>query len=269
MSSDFEINKGRFQNIEIIIEDSKVRILHNSKDLKTFDFIWLFSLWSKRDVAYGISSYLNNHDIPHTERKEGRGTSKISDIIKFALANLPQPNTYYSCKYTEESIPKIKITCGFPMIAKRAKGSKGKGIFIIKSLRDLKKALTEIQESTSQYFFQAFIANDYDWGVLISNGNVLSGEKSFGMEGKYVNNAAQGAEEIFVPINDIPSEVKDIALKAAKELKLDWSRSDIVIDKKTNKPFILETNRFPGMTVGSPEEDAFVSFIQSELKLTY
>ena len=60
-------------------------------------------------------------------------------------------------------------------------------------------------------------------------------------------------------------EIKNIALNAGNALSLLWSRSDIIVDKNTHLPYILEVNRFPGITMGSTEVDGANNFIKNYL----
>jgi glutathione synthase/RimK-type ligase-like ATP-grasp enzyme len=115
------------------------------------------------------------------------------------------------------------------------------------------------------YIFQKFIPNDYDWGILVAKGEVVSAERSFRPKGEFRNNACWGAREVFEKIDKVDDKVKQIAQKACAILKLDWGRADIVIDKITNMPYLLEVNRFPGMTAGSSEEKAFYKYLKNKL----
>lgn len=113
--------------------------------------------------------------------------------------------------------------------------------------------------------YQQFIPNEYDWGVLVANGKVVAAEKSYPKDGEFRNNACNGAKEVFVDVKDCPDEVKEMATSAAKALDLKWCRSDIVVDKHTGKPYLLEVNRYPGITKGTDELKAVVAHLQNLL----
>jgi glutathione synthase/RimK-type ligase-like ATP-grasp enzyme len=113
--------------------------------------------------------------------------------------------------------------------------------------------------------FQSFIPNQYDWGILVANGEVVSGEKSYPKDGEFRNNARNGAREDFIDVEKIPQEIKDIAIRASESLGLSWSRADIIIDEKTQKPYLLEVNRYPGVTSGSDEENGAFLFLSSHI----
>jgi ribosomal protein L6P/L9E len=77
---------------------------------------------------------------------------------------------------------------------------------------------------------------------------VVSGEKSYPSRGEFRNNTCNGAEEHFVDVESIPENIRDIAVRASGLLGLSWSRADIIIDKLTGLPYLLEVNRYPGIT---------------------
>jgi len=59
-----------------------------------------------------------------------------------------------------------------------------------------------------------------------------------------------------------------MAIKATKILGLSWARSDIIIDKETGIPYLLEVNRCPGITSGSTEITGARKFLNSYLYST-
>jgi len=158
----------------------------------------------------------------------------------------------------------IEKLCGFPLIIKDTKGSRGRNTFLLNSREELVEIMDRFPANRS-FVFQQFIPNDYDWGILVADGKVVSAEKSFRSKGEFRNNACRGAKEVFIHKNKVNKKVKQIAKKACDILNLEWGRADIVVNKNTNKPYLLEVNRFPGMTAGSSEEKAFHIYLESKL----
>lgn len=259
-----ELVRGYFKDIEFRFNCDLV-ILHRDTDIRKYDFIWLSSVFNSRDISHAISVYLDHHGVPHTNINSGEGISKLVDITSFELNKIPIPDTFFQkIQGVHEKVDVIEEFCGFPLIIKDTKGSRGRNIFLVNSKQELIRILKDLPEGKG-FIFQQFIPNDYDWGILIADGKVVSAEKSFRPEGEFRNNACWGAREIFEDINKVNKEVKQIAQKACNILNLEWGRADIVVDKYTNKPYLLEVNRFPGMTVGSTEEDAFYNYLKKKL----
>ncbi|PIY17372.1 hypothetical protein CO112_01560 [Candidatus Dojkabacteria bacterium CG_4_9_14_3_um_filter_150_Dojkabacteria_WS6_41_13] len=257
--------RGFYRNVEVIISKNDIRFLIKGVDLRDFDYVWVTGSWSKRDLAYAISLYLTHHKRPHTVVNEGAGSTKLVDMTLFALAGMAQPRSYYCSRneYTRRA-EGIATVCKFPLIAKDVKGTFGRNSFIAHDLKELKEKLFQTDEYTD-FIFQEYIENDFDWGVIVGNDRVLSAEKSYRKKDDttFMNHASGGATEVFVPTDEVPTKIKEMAIKASKLLNLSWARSDILVNSKTGVHYILETNRSPRMTSKSTEVTAFVKYINS------
>lgn len=260
--------RGFYRDIEMVFTSTDMRIVIKGKDLRNFDFVWVTGSWSKRDLAKVISLYLTHHNRPHTVVEEGAGVSKLVDMTAFSLAKLAQPRSYYcyKTKYLTRA-EEIATVCKFPLIAKDVRGTFGRRSFLARDLRELKEGLFNADEHT-EFIFQEYIDNDYDWGIIVGNGEVLSAEKSYREQNDltFMNHASGGATEIFVQTQDVPSKVQEMAIQASRLLGLTWARSDILVCKTTGKPYILETNRSPRMTSKSTEVQAFAEYINAFMK---
>lgn len=259
-----KITKASYEDINVITANNSTKILYKNKDIKNFDLVWVSSVWSSRDLGFAVKKYLEFHDVSCTQVE--KGTSKISDHILFSINGLPRPNTLYINKSRlSRSTNLIEKTCGYPLIIKDSKGSCGKNTFFIQNKTEFLSVIKTLPNN-KKFLIEEFIPNDYDWGVMVSRGKVVAGEKSYGATGEYRNNACNGANEVFTPIEKIPQNIKDIAVKASKCLKLKWCRVDIIIDKKTRAPYVLEVNRFPGITAGSPEVKGAYKFLKMHVE---
>jgi len=261
----FPINltKGNFKELEFIFHKKNTKILYNGINLTNFDFIWLSSYWDSRDLAYAVKLYLDKTKTKTTLAE--KSTSKITDQMIFSLNGIPVPDSLFlGEKPIKDSLAQIKKVCGYPLIIKDTKGSRGLDSIYIENEEKLAKKLEQFP-AHRKYFFQKYIPNQYDWGILVSNGEVVSGEKSYPEIGEFRNNVCNGAKEIFMNQKDIPNRIKQIAIKANNALGLTWSRSDIIIDKNTKEPYLLETNRMPGITPGTTEVYGAYKFLTSQI----
>ena len=260
-----DLTKGRFKNIEFIFKDNQVSVLHKNIDLKNFSFVWLCSSWGSRDLAYAVQLYLDFHKIPHTHVE--KGTSKLTDQMALSLENIPAPDTlFFGHKDVCKSLSQIQKVCGYPLVIKDIRGSRGAHSLIINSEAELLEKITALPRHKS-FIFQKYIANEYDWGIMVANGVVVSGEKSYPCQGEFRNNTCNGAQEVFVDPLDIPQAIKEIAIKNSVLLNLSWSRSDIIIDKNTQKPYVLEVNRLPGISAKTSEVEGAYKFLSSQIEL--
>ncbi len=257
------VTKASYSSLEFSFKKNMVTVSYEGRDIKTFSFVWLSSSWDTRDLATAVKIYLEKNNVPHSFVEQS--TSKITDSMHFVLNNIPYPNTYYVESFnTEKFFKKIEKVCGFPLIMKDSKGFGGNGLKYINSMDELVNIVSQCSDK-KKYIFQKYIENDYDWGVLIANNKVISAERSYPREGEFRNNTCNGAREVFIDVEDIPENIKQIALKSAKALGLRWSRADIIIDKFSRLPYLLEVNRFPGITSGSTEVSGATNFVKSFL----
>ncbi|EKE21127.1 MAG: hypothetical protein ACD_7C00348G0012 [uncultured bacterium] len=258
-----ELTKGKYRDIGITIHNSIAKITHNGLPVKDFSFVWLSSGWDQRDIAYAVSLYLQFTKTPHSYAE--KNSSKVTDCMVFAINDLPMPDTVFiSRKSIEKNISLLKEVCGFPLIIKDIRGCQGKHSAYAANEKELLEKMEELPKSKN-FLFQRFIANEYDWGIVIANGVIVAGEKRYHSDGEFRNNICNGAEEYFIPIAEIPQEIKKIAIKASGLLGLSWSRADIIIDKITEKPYLLEVNRFPGITSESVEVTGAYTFLASHI----
>lgn len=257
------VTTGRFRDLEILIKDGRPQAYFRKKPLESFDSIWLSSFWTSRAIAYALKLYLEAKNIHHSHVE--KNSSKLTDQMAFALAGLPVPDTYFHGGATHPKlIEDIEKHLSYPLVIKDNKGSMGRDSFLVHSREELSKCLTQLP-SHKKFQFQEFIPNDYDWGIMVVNGQVISGEKSFGQGEDFRNNACNGAKEVFVPIDEIPEDIKALAIEASTKLGLKWSRADIIIDNRDNTPYLLEVNRSPGITEGTTEEKGAQAFLKKFL----
>lgn len=259
-----ELTKGQLKNLEVVFQNGKLSIFHKGVDLKTFSFVWLCSSWRTRDLAYAIKLYLDQNSVPSTHVE--KGTSKLTDQIALSICGLSTPDTLFiGHKKVEECFAQIKKVCGFPLIVKDVKGARGVHSAKISTEKELVEKMKEFPKY-KKYMFQRCIVNEYDWGIMVANGVVVAGEKRYHCEGEFRNNVCKGGTEVFVDEVEIPEELKQLALDASQKLGLHWSRTDIIIDKKTNKPYILEVNRLPGLTPKTREIEGAFAFLSGQIK---
>lgn len=261
MSENVDITGGRFNNLEFRFHDNTLTLLHAGEDMKNFAAVWLSAPWSRKDQAYAVRQYLEDSDTTCTYVE--KGTSKLTDQVLFAKYNINSPNTFFTgnTDLTDCIIEGIEATCGYPLIIKDVRGTRGKHSMYVENRQELIEKNSLLPQN-KRYLYQQFIENDYDWGIFVVNGRIVSAEKSYRQSGEFRNHAYIGAEEVFIDVNEIPENVQTMALQAAAVLDLNWSRSDIVIDKNTHIPYLMEVNRSPRLSSETTEIEGARMFLQ-------
>jgi glutathione synthase/RimK-type ligase-like ATP-grasp enzyme len=258
-----EMTKAKFRDLEFHFTNFTTKISLDGIDIKGFDNVWLSSFWGSRDLAYTVKLYLDHNFTKHTFVEQA--TSKVTDQMIFALSNISIPNTFFVDNADITAfIDPIEATCGYPLIIKDITGAAGKLSVYINDRIELLQRAPNLPKH-KKYLFQKFIPNDYDWGVIVANGEVVSAERSYPQAGEFRNNC-NGATEVFSEIAAIPELIKNMAIQASAALGLNWSRSDIVVDRNSEIAYLMEVNRSPGISTGTMEVTAARSFLANELQ---
>lgn len=254
---------GKFRNISIVIHNGTTKILHVDTDLRRFSFVWLTPGWDHRDLGYALWLYLESTQTPHSYAEPS--PSKLTDCILFALNNLPVPDTVFvNRRNVEKQLSLIEDVCGFPLIIKDTKGSRGRNMAFVASREDLLEKVKELPED-KKFLFQRYLPHDYVWGIMVANGSVVAGSQTHPPTDGFRSNLCLGGKEVFVPVSDTADNIKTLAIKASDSLRLGWSRVDIIVDKRTGLPYLLEVNRNPGVTPNSDEVLGAYTFIASQV----
>ena len=254
---------GKFRHISIVVHNGVINIRHGDVDVSAFSFVWISSGWDHRDLAYALRLYLESTRTPHSYTEQS--PSKITDCVLFALRDLPIPDTVYVNRLNvEKNTPLIKDVCGYPLIIKDTMGSRGKNLAYVASEADLLEKMS-VLPTDKNFLFQRYIPHDCVWGVMVANGLVVAGSQNHPSAEEFRSNLCLGGEEVFIEVSAIPQAISEIAIKASAHLGLGWSRADIIVDKRTGLPYLLEVNRNPGITSGSDEVSGAYTFLAAQI----
>ncbi len=248
------------KDIIFTIIDGKIDVEIKGKDLKKYDHVWIQSGWKTNQLAYLLHLYLKSQKIPHN--RTSPQNTKLSDIFSLASKDILVPNTFFhnGLKIDNGNVIDIGKICKLPCIYKTVFGSLGSDVFLIDKEEDIKQTIME-NKKYSRYLFQEYIPNDFDYRVVIANGASSSVCKRTRVNDKFRNNVALGAKEEFINNKDVSKDILELAIKAAKALRLNWAGVDIVTDKDTGQNYVLEVNRRPGLTGKSIEILAAYKYI--------
>ncbi|HAM96456.1 MAG: hypothetical protein UR96_C0010G0025 [candidate division WS6 bacterium GW2011_GWC1_36_11] len=258
---DITLDTASIKDIIFEIIDGIITVDITGKDLKQYDYVWIQSGWNTTHMAYLLHLYLKSQNIPHN--KTNSHNTKLSDIFSLAYKGVLVPNTYFhnGLKVEIQNINEIVKVCKLPCIYKTSLGSLGSNVFLVDREDKIKETIKK-NGKYNRYIFQQYIPNDFDYRVVIANGKSTSVCKRTRVTDKFRNNVALGASEEFIKVNDVPTDVIDIAIRSAKALKLKWAGVDVVTDKDTGHNYILEVNRRPGLTEKSTEISAAYKYIK-------
>lgn len=149
---------------------------------------------------------------------------------------------------SQEKLLTSSYQFSFPVIIKGSGGDRGMRVFKANNLEELEKLVRDLRKTETEggkrYLLQEYIENDGDFRVLVLGEKVL-GVMKRARTGKdeFRNNYSAGGT---VEVADLPTEVKDLAVKAAKVCGLAVAGVDVAFrDFDMKKPVIWEVNKGP------------------------
>ncbi len=189
----------------------------------------------------------------------------------------------------ENSLDKALETIGgkFPVIMKLLSGTQGIGVSIVDSYASLKSVYQTIRklDSSNEILIQEKIDSNYDLRIQVvvkkfnpdprnndkNNSFIIGTMKRGAVKKDFRTNYSLGGT---VGKFKITKELSDIAIKAASAVGCHWCGVDIMIDSKTNKPYILEINSSPGTegiskAIGKPIVDDVLDYILNKKNWAY
>jgi len=245
----------------------------NATDIKDYDMVH-FKNWASDTIYAGaIADYLDFHGVTfyNTEVDSGLAGSKITQMSRLALEGLPVPDTYFAKKAALAKVFKSgNLPDGFkyPLIMKGDFAARGLDNYLID---DAKKALEVLKDADEdkEFVLQEFLPNEGDYRLLFigtTTDPLVFIRK--GLPGSHLNNTYQGGQGSFVSIKDLPEDYIELGREAAISLKREICGVDLIVNKDTNKVYILEVNGTPAIATGFGVKEKtakFAEFLNKEL----
>lgn len=158
-------------------------------------------------------------------------------------SNLPTPKTMLVKFPVDQQL--IEREFGFPVIVKQISGSKGKGVYLCNSAKDITSLMTEIhtENPNSNIIFQQYISASHgqDIRVFLIGGKIVGCMRRVAKSGDFKANFSQGGS---VESYTMTPELERLALEVTHLFNLDIIGIDFLIDKDGYQ--ICEANSSPG-----------------------
>ena len=136
----------------------------------------------------------------------------------------------------------------FPIIIKGSGGDRGTRVFKANNLEEMEKLVRDLRKTETEegkrYMLQEYIPNDGDYRVLVLGETVLGVMKrSSQSKDEFRNNYSAGGA---VEVAELPEEIKQLAVKAAKVCGLAVAGVDVAFRNfDMTRPVIWEVNKGP------------------------
>lgn len=257
----FETTTAKSLSLFVSNDMARVYDHRNKSDLKEYDFVYFRKAGPVMQQMLACAVYLRQHDIPYADREIGMSNSrnKLSQMFMLQEKGISVPTTLF----VRNRRRLVRLITGeynhlftWPVIAKATGGTRGDANYLVNSPEEL----AELVQSVRRHFLvQSYIPNDGDYRALVIHDTLRGVIKRKGEEGSHLNNTSKNGDATWLPHDALSAEHRLLAVRAAQVFKRDIAGVDILIDKKTDMPYILEVNRAPQIEGASyPVEKARV-----------
>lgn len=260
---DVEVLTVALENLLFVInEGGEADVIDavSQRSLGDAALVYMKSRWGLPEEASVLANFLFYRGVPFMDTSAlGTVMSKVATIFQLWGNGVPVPFTVYARRHDHllELIRRNHKELGQRFILKDAQGAKGKNNFLVK-LDEVRQILTKHPEV--QFIAQRYIPNegDYRIGVYVDKARFVI--KRVGSGSSHLNNTSAGGEATYLPLKDISSKLLRLAEKAARAVDLQVSGVDVIVDKKTDKAYVLEVNQGSQIVTGAFADENMKAF---------
>ena len=148
-------------------------------------------------------------------------------------------------------------TLGLPLIVKPAREGSSLGLTKVSARADMARAVALAETMDADILCEEFISGDEVTCPVLGTGEqaralpvirIVAPEGNYDYQNKYFTDTTQYLVPCGLPAGE-EAAVQQMVLQAFRTLHCrGWARADVMIDKHTRKPYLLEINTSPGMT---------------------
>ena len=239
------LNQAKKQGIHLTLKrNDEVMVLLSQTHQPLTDLTIDFVLFLDKDVL--LAKQLEACGLPVFNSSEAIELCDNKGLMHHSLATkgIRQPKTIIAPLIFETGqtfptkfLDRVAETLSFPIIVKKSFGSFGEGVYLVKSMTELKH-YSETLKSTP-HLYQQYIASSHgrDMRVHVVGENVIA-TMLRQSETDFRANVTNGGKMFVV---DVPDTFKHLAIKATNALGLDFSGVDLLFDE-VNEPIVCEVN---------------------------
>ena len=239
-----------FDGLSMLVDkdNSYIKDLGKGFDVADFDLVVFRTVGESAEEAAAVDAYCRKKGIKKIDRSLVPLVSrKLNCAFDRWAAGLNVPITAYGpIEGLEMALERI----GLPAVLKATNGRRGQDNYLIKTVEELREIVA--QNLDKKFVLQNFIPNDGDYRILVLNYGRVVVDLRQRQGDTHLNNASAGGTETIVEDTAGLEDAIELAKKAAKLDGLEIAGVDIIIDKDTTVPYVLEVNRAPQLTL--PEE---------------
>jgi len=245
-----------------VSEDGSADVVDMSsgRSMSEAALIYMKSRWGFPEEASALANYLLHRGIPFMDTSAlGSVMSKIATTMRLWGSGVAVPFTLYVRRHDRmvTALRSYEHQLGERFILKDAKGAKGKLNFFV----TYDEALVVLEQNPDvQFVAQRFIENDGDYrvGVYVGKSAFVIVRKGSG--DTHLNNTSAGGTATYMPVNELSAKYRALAENASRAVDLQVSGVDIIVDRVTGKPYILEVNQGSQIVTGAYTDENMIAF---------
>jgi len=251
------------ENLAFIVREDKtadVIDVVSGTSMSTADFVYLKSWEALPEEACALTQFLQGRGIPFMDTLPlGVGVSKIATAMRLWNHEIRVPDTLYvrNPKRLLEYIKSSDWRAGERFIAKDIVGAKGKLNFLVDT-QGLEKVITDNPDI--HFVCQRFIPNNGDYRVGVYAGESAFIIKRVGSGDSHLNNTSAGGRAEYIKPADLPLPLRKLAEDASAAAELQISGVDIIVDRETDIPYLLEVNQGSQIVTGAFTDENIALF---------
>lgn len=273
-NDNLQVTLGVYDELQFSIGETCRVTLGEGDDIAHFDFVHFKATPLRRqDIAAAAACYLKKRNVPYADQAVAAfaAHSKLYQYVVLHDNDIMVPSSVF---VAPEKLPRsfdaFAQALGVPFVLKDIHGSRGRANYLITNQREFKAAVQHVHEAELQVIAQQFIDNEGDYRLLSFGRKIsLVMFRQRQTENTHLNNISQGGRATLVGLADIPAEVQEESLRAARLLNREIAGVDMVQDKQTGIWYCLEVNDDPQISSGAfidEKRAAYGAYIESEIE---
>ncbi len=235
-------------------------------DIAGYDLVVFRTVGTYKKEAVAVAKYCQERGVKYIDSMIHTvgavdDENKLAEIIVLCMEGIPVPDTFYG---SWEHSDKWMLTTEYPLVLKAIDGKKGRNNYFAESVGALEGILHEAGDM--RMLVQRYIPNNEDYRVLVLGyKDVVVTKRVRRDKNTHLNNVSLGGEEILVQDYTGLELVIDVAIRAAKILAIEIAGVDVVVDKDTGLPYVMEVNRAPELTL----DDELTAYAKAIVDMAY
>ena len=159
--------------------------------------------------------------------------------------------------YSASDVVAVPHELGLPLIVKPAREGSSLGLTKVTSAADMAQAVEQAARLDADILCEQFISGDEVTCPVLGTGpgakalpviRIVAPDGNYDYQNKYFTDTTQYLVPCGLPAVE-EEAIQQLVLKAYRILNCrGWARADVMIDKATRQPYMLEINTSPGMT---------------------